>query len=266
GAPLPAVSVGALIETEEVYEESRPAFSGGVVRTVYVGNMAPVENTRIEILAQTNLPLRYELSDLPNAHAERTIETGEVPLTIAQGALTPVESIPQFTPGEVVLVPELRFSTGQSWKEVAAAYSALAEPQIRTSEVQSLVGAITESKKDRDTVIRELVQKLHQQVRYTGVELGISSYVPQPTSTVLNGHYGDCKGKAAVLIAMLRAAKIPAYMALLTLGRSEDVRPTLPGFGSFTHAIVYVPGPPDRWIDATDDYAEPHELSAVDQG
>jgi transglutaminase-like putative cysteine protease len=266
GAPLPAVSVGALVETEEVYEESRPAFAGGIVRTVYVGNLAPVENTRIEILAPSDLALRYELSDLPNAHVERTADAGQLHVTIVQGPLTAVESIPQFTPGDVALVPELSFSTGQSWKEVAFAYSALVEPQIRTGDVQSLVTPIAQANKDRVAVIRELMQKLHQEVRYTGVELGISSYVPQPTATVLSRHYGDCKDKAAVLAAMLRAAKIPAYLALLNPGRSEDVRPTLPGFGGFTHAIVYVPGTPDRWIDATDEYAEPDHLSAVDQG
>ncbi|HEX7961466.1 MAG TPA: DUF3857 domain-containing protein, partial [Terriglobales bacterium] len=266
GAPLPAVSVGSLVEVAELYEESRPAFYGGIVRTIYLGNVVPVENTRIEIIAPSSLPLRYELSDLPNAHVERAVEAGQVHISIVQGALTAAESIPQYTPGDVAVLPELRFSTGQSWKDVASKYAVVAEQQIRENEVQSLVGPITESKSDRDVLIRELVEKLHEQVRYTGVELGISSYVPQPTSTVLTRHYGDCKDKAAVLVAMLRAAKIPAYMALLTPGRSEDIRPTLPGFGSFTHAIVYVPGTPERWIDATDEYAQPDQLSAMDQG
>jgi tetratricopeptide (TPR) repeat protein/transglutaminase-like putative cysteine protease len=266
GAPLPAVSVGSLVEVAELYEESRPAFYGGIVRTIYVGNVVPVENTRIEIIAPSSLPLRYELSNLPNAHVERAVEAGELHLTIVQGALAAAESIPEYTAGDVAVLPELRFSTGESWKDIAAKYAVVAEQQIRANEVQSLVGPITESKSGRELLIRELVQKLHQQVRYTGVELGISSYVPQPTSTVLTRHYGDCKDKAAVLVAMLRAAKIPAYMALLTPGRSEDIRPTLPGFGSFTHAIVYVPGTPERWIDATDEYARPDQLSAMDQG
>ena len=266
GGPLPAVAVGALVEIEEVFEESQPAFSGGIVRSVQVGNIAPVENTRLEIESPSDVPLRYELLDLPNAHVERRVEGGHTHIVIVQSALNPTESIPLFTPGEVAVLPEVRFSSGESWKDVAAKYSAMVEPQIRVSEVESVVSETDVSTDDRDTRIRALVQKLHEQVRYTGVEFGISSYVPQTPSTVLSRHYGDCKDKAALLVAMLRAAKIPAYMALLTPGRTEDVRPTLPGFGSFTHAIVYAPGSPDRWIDATDEYAQADQLSVMDQG
>jgi len=36
--------------------------------------------------------------------------------------------------------------------------------------------------------------------------------------------------------------------------------------GMFDHAIVYVPGSPDLWIDATDEYARLGEVPNVDQG
>lgn len=266
GGPLPALSVGALVEVEEVYEETQAAFFGGITRTVQVGNKAPVEKTSIDIDAPTSLTLRYELSELPNARVERTAQGERIHVAISQGPLAALESIPDFTPGNVAVIPELRFSTGESWKDVAAKYSALSEQQIRLKEVEPLVAKVNTSSKDRDTLIRVLVQKLHEEVRYTGVELGISSYVPESPSTVLARHYGDCKDKAALLVAMLRAAEIPAYMALITPGRNEDVRQTLPGFGSFTHAIVYVPGAPELWIDATDEYAQPGELPVMDQG
>ena len=65
---------------------------------------------------------------------------------------------------------------------------------------------------------------------------------------------------------MLRAADIPAYVSLLDAGDREDVSVDLPGLGLFDHAIVYVPGSPDLWIDATDEYARLGELPNGDQG
>ena len=41
---------------------------------------------------------------------------------------------------------------------------------------------------------------------------------------------------------MLRAAGIPANLALLSSGPGQDVNTDLPGMGVFDHAIVYVPG------------------------
>lgn len=65
---------------------------------------------------------------------------------------------------------------------------------------------------------------------------------------------------------MLRAAGIPAYVALLNAGSRMDVPADLPGMGLFDHAIVYVPGDPALWIDATDQYARLGQLPAGDQG
>ena len=81
--------------------------------------------------------------------------------------------------------------------------------------------------------------------------------------------YGDCKDKATLLVTMLRAAGIPAYVALLNAGARMDVPAELPGMGLFDHAIVYVPAiaakgsqaaMPAVWIDATDRYARLGQL------
>ena len=60
-------------------------------------------------------------------------------------------------------------------------------------------------------------------------------------SEVIQRHYGDCKDKANLLVAMLRAAGIKANLALLDVGPGPDVSTALPGISLFDHAIVYVP-------------------------
>ena len=97
---------------------------------------------------------------------------------------------------------------------------------------------------------------LDREVRYTGIEFGEAAIVPHDPAETLAKKYGDCKDKATLLVAMLRAAGIPANVALLSVESRIDVPADLPGMGMFDHAIVYVPGKNPLWIDATDRYAQ----------
>jgi tetratricopeptide (TPR) repeat protein len=115
-------------------------------------------------------------------------------------------------------------------------------------------------------LLRRLLSNLHQKVRYTGLEFGSSALIPHPAGETLKSGYGDCKDKAIVLVSALKAAGVPASLALLSTRGSEDVNPELPGLGMFDHAIVYVPGKPGTWIDATAEYFGPGALPWADQG
>src|SRR5207237_6759909 len=111
----------------------------------------------------------------------------------------------------------------------------------------------------RNYVIRRIVGSLHKNVRYTGVEFGESSLVPQFASETLKRRYGDCKDKATLLVTMLRSAGIPANLALLNSGPRRDIDTNLPGIGMFDHVIVYVPASTtdsDLGVDATAQYSQ----------
>jgi hypothetical protein len=118
--------------------------------------------------------------------------------------------------------------------------------------------------------IQRIVSRLHKDIRYTGIEFGQASLQPQTATEVIKRHYGDCKDKAAMLVAMLRAAGISANLALLDSGLGLDVTPDLPGMNQFDHAIVYLPadgnGSEPLWIDATAEYAQVGILPSMDKG
>ncbi len=127
-----------------------------------------------------------------------------------------------------------------------------------------------EASANRMERIQRIVSLLHKEVRYTGLEFGEAALQPQTATEVLKRHYGDCKDKAAMLVAMLRADGIAADMALLDTGPGADVTPELPGMNQFDHAIVYLPadskGNDALWIDGTAEYAQVGVLPAMDQG
>src|SRR4029450_6679154 len=117
--------------------------------------------------------------------------------------------------------------------------------------------------------ISKVVERLHREVRYTGVEFADARLIPEYPAETLRRRFGDCKDKSTLLVAALRASGIEAYLALLSAGDDPDVSPDLPGLGMrglalFAPAIVHVPGAQDLWIDATAEYTRVGTLPPSD--
>ena len=264
--PLPAMAVGAIVEEEVTLEDTEPVFPGGVAGRLYAARSVPSLRTRLVIEAPAAANLKYEVRLLPDAKVTKTEENGIARLTVEQGKQDPIDVTDTNLPPEVPSWPQVEFSTTASWKQVAQTYRNMSEPQIRVDEVAQVVRESTDPKDSREEKIRKLTARLHKDVRYTGIEFGRLNIVPQPPSEVFKRKYGDCKDKAATLVSMLRAVNVPAYLVLLTVGPGREVTPSLPGGNIFNHAIVFAPGKPDIWIDATDEYSAPGHLPIGDQG
>jgi transglutaminase-like putative cysteine protease/Flp pilus assembly protein TadD len=265
-APLPAIAPGSLVEEELVTTERAPFFGAGTVERFYVGTSVAVRHTRLILDAPASLPLRYAIQLLPDLKPERKELDGRVKLTFEYGLIDAIDEIESQLRSDIASYPSITFSTGDSWRQVADGYGRIIDQQIGGAELKSLVTRLIAGKSSRDDKAAAIVQYLDREVRYTGVEFGEAALVPHLPSETLARKYGDCKDKASLLVAMLRVAGMPAYIAVLNGGSREDVVPDLPGMGMFDHAIVFVPGDPDLWIDATDEYARVGELPNGDQG
>jgi len=265
-APLPAIAPGSLVEEELVSTESAPFFGAGSVERFYFGSSVPVQHSRLILDAPAALPLRYNIQLLPDLKPQRNENDGRVRLTFDYGLMETPDDADTKLPSDLPAYPSITFSSGDSWRQVAEEYGKIVDKQITGADLKSLVGKLIAGKVSRDEKAAAILAYLDREVRYTGVEFGESAIVPHSPNETLGRKYGDCKDKASLLVAMLRVANIPAYIALLNAGSREDIAPDLPGMGMFDHAIVYVPGSPDLWVDATDEYARLGEIPNVDQG
>jgi transglutaminase-like putative cysteine protease/Tfp pilus assembly protein PilF len=269
GGPLPAVAVGAIIEELLIFRDTAPLFRGGIVDRSVLVEQVPVNKARVVISYPDSIPLRYGLRLLPDAALRESVENGRHLVAIESGPFPPYTEKTPFLPGDAVAYPEVEFATGTSWHSVAEEYARLSKEKFRIADVQALVAKTPIKSASRNEGIRRLLAVLHKSVRYTGVEFGESSLIPQFPAETLKRKYGDCKDKAALLVTMLRAAGVPANLALLDTGPGPDINPDLPGIGLFDHAIVYVPASAndsEMWIDATDEYARAGVLPFMDYG
>ncbi len=266
--PLPAVTPGAVVEELEVVVDQSPLFAAGTSRRQYLSLGAPVRHAVVVVEAPASLPFRYTTSGVPDGAAVLERPGGGSRLRLDLRDVPADAPYPPGLPPDVPFFPYVAFATGDSWSAVAQSYSALVDRQISDADLGSFAPP-EDGTTSQWAAIQDLTATLHREVRYTGVELGEAALVPRSPAEVLARGYGDCKDKATLLVALLRRAGVPAYVALLRAGPGQDVEPELPGIGhmgSFDHAIVFVPGTPALWIDATDPYSPIGELPPGDQG
>ncbi|HET8715864.1 MAG TPA: DUF3857 and transglutaminase domain-containing protein, partial [Holophagaceae bacterium] len=253
-APLPQLQKGALAEVVILSKDDRPFSATGATGWYGLSQPFPVHRTVMSISAPAAAPLKAKVYGLPGAILQRSVEGGQVSLTLELGPQPASKRRPANLPADQATSAAVAYSTTPSWQAAAAEYAAIVDRQAADPAIAAWAAeAIQGLKGDRDARIARILARLHAQVRYTGIEFGDRAITPAPPSEVLKRGYGDCKDKATLLVAALRASGIPAEVALLQTGPGADVDPDIPGLGQFNHAIVHVPGDHPLWIDATAD-------------
>jgi predicted Zn-dependent protease len=268
-APLPAIGSGALVEQEVTVRETAPFFEGGTVDSSYFQISVPMRRVRLVLEAPDGLPLRWMVRSTPGMPDITPREENSNGL---RRLIFEATGVPAYGDTEPGLPPEIprwthvTFSTGSSWSDLARRYSDIVDRAIQGSNLSAFLKSTSPASSQVETINR-LLSRLGREVRYTGVELGEAGVMPRTPTETLKRKFGDCKDKAVLLTALLRALDIPAYVALLNAADGEpDVEESLPGLGDFNHAIVMVPGNPAVWIDPTDPHARAGELPVQDQG
>jgi tetratricopeptide (TPR) repeat protein len=262
--PLPAITEGAVVEQLIITRETESLFASGAARRFFFGKEVPVRRVRLTLEVPQGMPLHFAARGV-RVKPRRGEEGGRTRLVFEQGALDPVIPPEPFLPADAVTWPHVAFSTGRAWGDLARSYHATVEAQLAGASLERTAREILGDEKRREVVVGKLTAWIHSQVRYTSLQFGEAAVVPRQPAETLVRRYGDCKDLSTLLVGLLRASGIPASVALLRVG-PEDVQESLPGFGLFDHAIVYIPGKPALWVDATDAFSPPGQLPVMVQG
>lgn len=154
-------------------------------------------------------------------------------------------------------------TTFPSWRAVGNAYWARAAQKAQvTPAVQKLANQIAGQKTGR-AAVDALYDWTTTQIRWVGIEPGLSGWIPTAAGHTLARRYGDCKASASLLIALLKAKGIEAEPALLDAGSKNFKLSRLADLYSLNHVIVYVPAY-HLFLDPTSGFAAPGELPMGD--
>ncbi|MEM7481922.1 MAG: DUF3857 domain-containing protein [Acidobacteriota bacterium] len=263
-APLPAVRVGSIVEGVRVLSDLEPFFSAGTVHLSYLqSSSGPIHFFRTQVEHPEDLALSFVVRKWEDLKPEKAQDDGVIRYRFEAFDLPRSESPVSGLPPELSRWSYLGLTTAPSWQAVAMAYSELVESRLQEQNLPRRVGV--EKGATRQEKIEQILEWTHDQVRYTGLELGAAAIVPVSPETTLARSYGDCKDKSTLLVSLLRREGIAAQVALLRASLGADLDPDLPGLGQMNHAIVYLPED-DLWIDPTDPFSRAGELPAQDQG
>lgn len=169
------------------------------------------------------------------------------------------------SPGITEISPYVHVSTIGDWKQLGIWYADLVRPQFALDPpLESELARVIKSAHGEREKIAAIQEFVLRSTHYVALEFGIYSYKPYPVAQIYARRFGDCKDKASLMIALLRAAGIEAEIALVRTRSLGDVTSGPASIALFNHAIVFIPKY-ELWLDGTAEYAG-RELPLDDQG
>ena len=267
---FPDVKPGAWCEAIVVYECTTPKVAGGYGEMVdWTGGWSISERRHV-----IDLPKSWE-TRLKTAHLGRgcpDLTSIPAPADRARWELrrTDIDRMPYepMAAPAFQVGPATWLSTFSSWDEFAGWYQKLlTERNNLDEELRQKVDEWTAAAKTPREILDILYDHVANDVRYEGLEFGLSGLQPYACSTVWKNQYGDCKDKANLLVAMLAHKGIPARLVLVNTEHAGLVIKDIPDYRHFNHAIALVELPTQEgkteqiFCDGTMQHGRPGLLS-----
>ncbi|MDT5156706.1 MAG: hypothetical protein QOH51_1063 [Acidobacteriota bacterium] len=130
-----------------------------------------------------------------------------------------------------------------SWSEVSRWLSTLHDPQAEPDD--ALATKARSLTADAKTELEKIqaIARYAQSVHWISIQMGVSrggGMRPHRAAEVFAKNYGDCKDKANLMRAMLRAVKITAFPVAIYSGDRTYVREEWPSPNQFNHCIIAI--------------------------
>ncbi|MBL7937875.1 MAG: DUF3857 domain-containing protein [Flavobacteriales bacterium] len=244
------VRVGDVIDYAMTLKGWNPVDKGRFHRYIAMGYGVPAAHSYTRIIVPNGRHPRIERHSFDLQPEERTTASGkEIIWDIA-----PLEcvQVDDNVPGWYNGYPAVDITEFNSVEELR---NWALEQYTRTGELSGALRSRIEGFRDLPSEwdrIDSAVNLVQREVRYLGLEGGISSYRPHAPSMVYEQRFGDCKDKSFLLTTILDALGIKAYPALVNTSSGRTLDQWLPRPSLFDHCIAVVPLQRDTlWVDAT---------------
>lgn len=133
--------------------------------------------------------------------------------------------------------------TFNSWAEVSRWVTELSDPQMVLDD--NLAGKAKQLTANAKTEYERIqtIGRYAQSINYVSIQIAVGrggGYRPHASTEVFAKSYGDCKDKANLMRAMLKAVGVPAHLVLIYSGDPSHVREEWPSPTQFNHCIIAV--------------------------
>lgn len=140
-------------------------------------------------------------------------------------------------------IAQFEISEFLNWNDAASVivpYYQLSDDFKRDAEVLQLAEQWKEKGATLEEQALRAIRYVQDEIRYTGIEVGVSGYQPTDPLATLKRRFGDCKGKAQLLRAFLNLLGIHSDVCLVSTHLCGSVKNCLPSLKLFNHAILRI--------------------------
>ena len=264
---FPEVSDGDVLEIAYILTETEEAnetgpYNGGLGGG---GGRLATQLIEVEMRGPADRMPAWELAGLEGEPERATGENGEV---LLRWRWQDLPAIPVDVPPapDLLVTPYLVYSNHPDWGDLGDWYQRHVAPRIRPSaQVEELARRLVDGVEGRRDRIDRIYRFVTNEIRYVGLEFGEHRFRPFSADWVLHHQIGDCKDKAALLVALYNAIGVPARMVMVRTADLGPVRTEIAALEIFNHAIAYLPED-DLWLDGTASGHAPYPPPGPDQG
>ena len=201
----------------------------------------PIVRKDLKIVIPDDRSLRYKIRGL-TADLESEAAEGQR-IYHLQAADSPQIKPETDMPAVQELASRIVFSTWPSWRAAAGGFAgSFFAAAVPGPEVEALSRGLVKSAASDADKIKSVFFFVARDIRSVRFALGEGGYEVHAAETVLKNRYGDWKDKAALAVAMLRAAGVPAYPVFVN-SRAIAPEEAVPTLKQFDALLVAVPRP-----------------------
>jgi tetratricopeptide (TPR) repeat protein len=162
---------------------------------------------------------------------------------------------PKSAPARFNYLSVLEASDFANWAEISdlmAPLYAKAATLAPGSPLRAEAARIRSGSADPKVQAAAALRLVQDQVRYLFLGMNQGGYVPADADLTWSRRFGDCKGKTALLLALLHELGIDAEPALVSTVVGDGLNERLPILEAFDHVIVHATiGGASYWLDGT---------------
>jgi transglutaminase-like putative cysteine protease len=235
--PVKRLQVGDTLRVGFTYK-TKPGQIGRPEEVHDFASPMPIGRSVRRIVTSNDVPMRWFVAD----------EFKSVPVKELPGAKERTFVVTNHEPAKKRnFVPDrfkrklVQASAYSDWNEVASVLMPAFEAARKTeakSEVAQLADKISAAHKDPRERLLAALRASQDQVRYVALLLGDGDYKPMSADEVWEQRFGDCKGKTALLLALLDRMGIQAEPMLASVKFDDGLQEGLPSLALFDHVLV----------------------------
>ena len=247
------LQVGDILDLSSTIRRRDPLLGGHSQEVVGNARLMALGRLQLRVTWPAEVPVRWrEGKGLP---AGRETAAAGLHELVVEGSDLPPLVRPKGAPPRYLRTSQIDVSDFSDWSQVSALIAPLyAEAEVLPpdSPLKAETAKIRSASPDPKARAVAALQLVQQQVRYLYLGMNQGGLRPATADVTWSRRFADCKGKTALLLALLHELGMEAEPALVSSTDGDGLDQRLPMLAVFDHVIVRaVIGGKVYWLDGT---------------